>query len=61
MSWLARDAPEIAIPLGRELFARLSKFPTFFESPVSYIDPVAGQEIQPVDEYGPEGREEEAE
>jgi len=59
MSWLARDAPEIAIPLGRELFARLSKFPMRFESPVSYIDPVAGQEIQPIDEYGPDGREEE--
>jgi hypothetical protein len=35
----------------------LSKFPTLFESPVSYVDPVAGQEIQPVDEYGPDGRE----
>ena len=57
MSWLAGDASEITIPLGRELCVRLSKFPTLFESPVSYIDPVAGQEIQPVDEYGPEGRE----
>ena len=31
--------------------------PTNRSGPVSYIDPVAGQEIQPVDEYGPEGRE----
>jgi hypothetical protein len=57
MSWLAGDASEIVIPLGRELFVRLSRFPTLFESPVSYIDPVAGQEIEPVDEYGPEGQE----
>jgi hypothetical protein len=57
MNWLAGDASEIVIPLGRELCARLSKFPTLFESPVSYTDPVAGQEIQPVDEYGPEVRE----
>jgi hypothetical protein len=57
MNWLASDASEIAIPLGRELSARLSKFPTLFESPVSFLDPVAGQEIQPVNEYGPESRE----
>jgi hypothetical protein len=57
MNWLAGDASEIAIPLGAALSVRLSKFPTIFESPVSYVDPVAGQEIEPVDEYGPESRE----
>jgi hypothetical protein len=57
MSWLAGDEAEIAIPLGRELFVRLSRVPTLFESPVSYIDPVSAQEVQPVDEYGPAGRE----
>jgi hypothetical protein len=57
MNWLAGDESEIAIPLGRDLCVRLSKFPTLFESPVSYVDTVVGQETQPVDEYGPEGRE----
>jgi hypothetical protein len=57
MKTASRNASEIVIPLGRELCVRLSKFPTLFESPVSYIDPVAGQEIQPIDEYGPEVRE----
>lgn len=57
MNWLAGDSPEIAIPLGRELRMRLSKFPTLFESPVSYVDPVSGQEIDPVNEYGFEARE----
>lgn len=55
MSWLAGDASEIAVPLGRDLFVRLAKFPVLFDSPVSYVDPVPGQEIQPVDEYGPAG------
>jgi len=57
MNWLAGDTSEIQIPLGRDLCIRLSKFPTLFESPVSYIDPVAGQEIQPFDEYGPQDPE----
>jgi len=57
MSWLAGDGDQIAIPLGRELCVRLSKFPALFDSPVSYTDPVAGQEIQSVDDYRPEGRE----
>jgi hypothetical protein len=57
MNWLAGDASEIAIPLGRDLCVGLSKFPTLFESPVSYVDPVAGEEIQPVNEYGLVDRE----
>lgn len=57
MNWLAGDAAEIAIPLGRELCLRLSKFPRLFESPVSYVDPVAGEEGQLINEYGPEDAE----
>jgi hypothetical protein len=56
-NWLAGGSSEIAIPLGRDLCVRLSKFPTLFESPVSYVDPGADQEVQPVNEYGPEGHE----
>jgi hypothetical protein len=57
MNWLADGATEIAIPLGRELSIRVPKFPTLFKSPVSYKDPIAGQEIQTVNEYGVEGCE----
>jgi hypothetical protein len=59
MNWLAGGSSEIAIPLGRDLCVQLSKFPTLFESPVSYVDPGADQEVQPVNEYGPEDRESE--
>ena len=57
MNWLACGADEIGIPLGRELSIRVPKFPVVFQSPVSYRDPAAAQEVQSVDEYGPEGRE----
>jgi hypothetical protein len=35
----------------------VSNYPTLFEKPSFFVDPVAGQEIQRVDEYGPDGRE----
>jgi hypothetical protein len=57
MNGLVVDSSEIAIPVSRDLWVRLSRFPTLFESPVTYVDPVAGQEVQAINEYGPEDRE----